>query len=787
MWQHADEDLIRRETCLPGFRTLLDETAFLSAMQRLNPGMELSAARLRYLRYKPGTNCLASYEIDAQGSTWWVHGKTWRPGEMELAAVKSLGHGFESTGPLTGGSLPEVACLVRVFPSDAKLRSMGLWMDPAARRRFLAGRESVQALAETTGWQTLNYKAERRLVGRLNWSDGRPAAVVKMHADSGFEAAYQAAKAVAPGARYEVSRYAGKSRRHATLFYHWQEGVGLEPMLERGEGSPRILEAVGAGLAELHRLPPAAGLRVLSSELMAAELVEHAAMMGWLVPGLKSMVDALVEDLSAALGALGGNEAVVHGDFYAKQVLWRSGTVVFLDLDEARKGPAWVDVANFLAHLEAATLAGRITTTSARVAAEVLVASYEAAAGASLPAALSAGVAARLFVQACHCFRRREPNWLEALTRVLDRVRALAAAPPAARRVGGARDSMGSGVGGIANAGVTADPALPFLGQALDVDWMDQRLRRMGEAATAELQDRRLIDATLVRHKPGRRCVIQYRFGEHGAGADLTWLGKARSRRGGSWATRVASGLREAGLNEDGWVAVPEPLGEVPEIHMELQRRVDGQTVFARFEAVPWVREVDDLARRCATAIHRLHVSGVTVGRAHTIADELRVLRGRLERMRSTHGLWADRLDALMAGCERLASSLGEAEVSLIHRDYYPDQVLVDGDRLWLLDLDLCAMGDACLDHGNFLAHLVEWSFRRFGRRDCALSGEAAYREAAIEWLGASAESRLEVYTTLSLARLVQIGTQFPDRQPWVQALLELCEERLKSGTEGRG
>ncbi|MCK6491726.1 MAG: aminoglycoside phosphotransferase family protein, partial [Planctomycetes bacterium] len=87
---------------------------------------------------------------------------------------------------------------------------------------------------------------------------------------------------------------------------------------------------------------------------------------------------------------------------------------------------------------------------------------------------------------------------------------------------------------------------------------------------------------------------------------------------------------------------------------------------------------------------------------------------------------------------------------------------------------------DPCLDHGNFIAHLVDWSFRRLGRRDPERSGEAAYREAALTRLDRGAAERLETCVTLSLARLVPIATQFPDRQPWIPALLELCEERLR-------
>jgi thiamine kinase-like enzyme len=69
---------------------------------------------------------------------------------------------------------------------------------------------------------------------------------------------------------------------------------------------------------------------------------------------------------------------------------------------------------------------------------------------------------------------------------------------------------------------------------------------------------------------------------------------------------------------------------------------------------------------------------------------------------------------------------------SLIHRDFYPDQILVDRDRLWLVDLDLCCQGDPALDIGNFIAHITEQSLRQTGDPS-AMEQEAALREAFIQ------------------------------------------------------
>ena len=78
MLSPANADLVRRDGRLPGLATLLDPDAFLAALQASVPPADLRAAHLRYLRYKPGQNCLAAYSIEAGGSGVDCHAKAYR-------------------------------------------------------------------------------------------------------------------------------------------------------------------------------------------------------------------------------------------------------------------------------------------------------------------------------------------------------------------------------------------------------------------------------------------------------------------------------------------------------------------------------------------------------------------------------------------------------------------------------------------------------------------------------------------------------------------------------------
>jgi hypothetical protein len=279
----------------------------------------------------------------------------------------------------------------------------------------------------------------------------------------------------------------------------------------------------------------------------------------------------------------------------------------------------------------------------------------------------------------------------------------------------------------------------------------------------------------VTRYKPGRRCLIEYDLDADGG--SVTLVGKARAKGADRTADGVLRALRAAGLREDdpGGVCVPEPVGVVAEFRMTLQRKAPGTPAGRLLLA-------DDgpaLASRVAEAAHRLHAAGVPSPQSHTPADELRILRERFAALGGERPGWASRLDRLLAGCERLADRVPAAGPCGIHRDFYPDQVLADGPRLYLLDFDLYCLGDPVVDAGNFLGHLTELSLRTFGRPDGLRDREQALEERFLHLAGAWRRASVRAYATLTLARHVSISTQFPDRRAFTERLLELCEERL--------
>ncbi|HEX8229934.1 MAG TPA: phosphotransferase [Chloroflexia bacterium] len=792
-----DAEVVRRDRAIPGLATLLDAEAFAARLRQQAPQAEIGGVRPFYVRYKPGMNCLVAYKVQLPGGQIDIYAKAHGAGAADplREAVEQPG----IPGPLGPGRLAmkDLGIVVSVFPNDSKLEQLGRLGLPEEKTRLFRRVFSDRPDLWEAEIRSIRYKPERRMVAQL-LVEGAPQAVLKFYTGTGYPEAKQSARVFnrrkAGCQVLQVPRRLGHSDRHHLLAFEWMEGQLLSEALAGDGLDLRDIERVGVALAEGHRRP-SNKLAPLNRVAEASTLLSAAAGLAFLVPHLSEKLHGLARRLATYLMQQPAMYGSVHGDFYAKQVLLAGDRVVILDFDSAAAGDPAYDLGLFVAHLERGAIRHTVHEGRISAVADALLKGYEQESGQAFRERVRVYAAAGLLKLAPHQFRNREQNWPQGMEAIIDRAEAVLNSVLAPVRSSlpssHTRDEAVVPTSGAAQAtsiavsdpfGVANDPAMPFLAQALNPDDVLQQFRRQLSGLTGGDGQLDLLGIRAVRHKTGRRCLIEYDVAVERPGEPpqvMTLVGKARARGLDKVTYETVSALWRSGFGgeaEDG-ISVPEPVGAVPKFQMWLHRKVPGVPATKLLAS----ERGADIAGRIAEAAHKLHRAWVRAPKQHTMSDELRILHERLPLVAEIRPEWVGRIQRLLEACDRVGATLPKPRPTGIHRDFYADQVLVDGERLYLLDFDLYCQGDPGLDIGNFLGHVEEQALRSMGDSDALSTVEEALEERFVELSGEQVRRSIQVYAALTLVRHIHISTRFPDRQHITEALLELSEQRLAS------
>ncbi len=418
MFTSADADLARRDSSLPGLALLLDSEAFVARLRRAWPEPGLGAATSTYLRYKPGTNCLVAYRLQAAGATFDVYAKAYRPGRSGEARTAP-----EPATTVRPVVLEGAAVVVFPFPEDDKLGILSRLADASGRDVLL--RKLLPDRPDT--WQappvTLRYKPERRYVAQVTAGEGTRV-VLKAYAGGEFETAQANARALHSRGPLRLARRLGRSRRHRILVLEWLPGGLLREAMGRPDFDPGRLAAIGTSLAELHR-QPSDRLPGVARERDAAAWHAAAEHVGFLCPRLGPRAASLARRLASHLADGPPADRAIHGDFHASQVLEDESGTAFLDLDQAARGDPEADLGTFLANLERDALQRRLPAGRVERFREGLMEGYGTASGEIRPPLLSLFTSGNLLQLAPDAFRSRQPDWPERIEGSLSRAEAL--------------------------------------------------------------------------------------------------------------------------------------------------------------------------------------------------------------------------------------------------------------------------------------------------------------------------------------------------------------------------
>jgi len=309
-------------------------------------------------------------------------------------------------------------------------------------------------------------------------------------------------------------------------------------------------------------------------------------------------------------------------------------------------------------------------------------------------------------------------------------------------------------------------------------------LRETGADSDWEL--RGLVAITPVKEWPERRLTVRYLALARQAGQrtrPLVLYGKLYRGSGGERSLAVLRALRaQIGSGCD----LPDPLGYLARRRFLLMTGLEGVSLA---EACAGPGAVSQVAR-AGSALASFHgapglAEGAQRGQSpwprHSREAELAVLEEAKERVARSE--LAESLRCLYAETARAAAgvlaALPEGPAVTLHRDLYPDQIILSAARVGLIDLDAVALGEAELDLGNLAAHLWLADLQTHGRL-AAAPGLASALLAAYGETQAIDRRRLASYRAAALLRLASLERlAAPARSvlPWPQLAGRLIQE----------
>ena len=705
-----------------------------------------------YVRYKQRTSCLVGWELAfqdaevgsvrsqlAQGVLLDTNGAAaaWPSARLHRLVEKArrLHPGRPLDRAVFVQSLPAVLTLL---PVDRALPALVTATSPVRMRRLLRHLDRTETRIEACAVDLVRYRPARKALLRYQLGGPDPKELFgKIHADGAWEerlrVEVEAARAGVP-----LAAPVGAVPYLGMIVTDRRAGRRLADL--RGDPAhARPLPAVAAALSRLHMgavavVPPSAG----STE---ADLVRAAGdAVGVLLPALAADATRLAEAIAARIEARPHRPAPIHGDFYDDQVLVSEDGVTLLDFDEARLDDPLVDIGTFLAHLTLGEESvASAESRSADAERQAFLEAYAATPAGSGQRKVAKGAAlyesGRLLQLATEPFRQLQADWPEQIERRLALAR-LRYEESRSRGTGVRRSVPTAAAQGTA----TIDPALPHLGEAADGDRMARVFSRRVYGVPVQVRG-----IAVVRHRPGRRATLRYqlRVGA-GRGRAEVLYGKLFASDRGPTVHATLGALNRATGRDSTAPRLPQAVGYVEELGLVLYHGVTGRPILSEL-----LVGRTTLAERVAGALHALHATQVVLPKRHGLDSELGILRERVERLARTDPELADPSAGILARLSSAAAATRTWRWRPVHRDFYPEQVLVDGGRIVFLDLDDAAMSEPAVDVANFVAHL---SLMR-------LTDDAADALVAIADAFVATYHRLDPQLDLRLVRLLQAGT----------------------------
>ena len=294
------------------------------------------------------------------------------------------------------------------------------------------------------------------------------------------------------------------------------------------------------------------------------------------------------------------------------------------------------------------------------------------------------------------------------------------------------------------------DPMMRTAHLALNPQYMqntlDSVMRRLFIGKTAELKN-----ITVLRHKPGRYCVIEYNTLQKdkitGETRPFTVLGKFYGNHDGAAHYQLQQTLwrRSFGEHARDNIHIPQPLAHNPSLRAVFQRKVPAVSLtdlLATPLALPLMKRAADLA-------HKIHRAPAPAQLHRTIDDELRSLEERLAQISARYPQWKARIEVILRRTRHLAALVRHPVMGNIHGNFHSGQVLVGEDRVYAHDLDGYAVGDVGRDIGGFIGNLMALSLRKSGDAFALANLSSALEQRFVRVCGRQTRISIHAYAVI--------------------------------------
>ncbi|MCI0694728.1 phosphotransferase [candidate division KSB1 bacterium] len=285
----------------------------------------------------------------------------------------------------------------------------------------------------------------------------------------------------------------------------------------------------------------------------------------------------------------------------------------------------------------------------------------------------------------------------------------------------------------------------------------------------------------VLKHTPGKRCVIQYWLELDGSSRqERRVIGKMyRFNRG----EKIFANLRalwnavHSPNHRETVFGMPQPLAYLSELGMIIQDVVPGRQL-SRFTTEHYLPQA---VRRVARNLATLHGLAVSVSEKKDLTDHIKkychpgpeVLGEVCPELRPL-------VESILNGLAAADKTLQTAPVCPVHGDLGLSQIFVGDDRAFFIDFDGFCLSHAALDLSNFLVALKV----HFELQSGALA--EAFLQTYLESQSPEKLAGLRIYHALTYLRRAMICFRWKTAPEWrqqVRQLLERSNAALQAGS----